>query len=121
MCCLNTFVFLNKTNKNMVNTILPSDFVERYKTQAGIILDVRTASEYMAGHLQGARKADFLSGEFAETIQELDASETYYLYCRSGQRSSKAANLLVENGFEKVYNIGGYSALENAGFPTDYE
>ncbi len=106
----------------MVQEISAEEFVELYPTQPGIILDVRTQSEYEGGHLEGARKADLMNGEFTKIAQEeLDPEQTYYLYCRSGNRSGSAAVFLVNNGFENVYNIGGFDALDAAGFPIDYD
>ncbi|MBD0296263.1 MAG: rhodanese-like domain-containing protein [Bacteroidota bacterium] len=37
----------------------------------------------------------------------MDKSKTYLLHCRSGKRSTKALNLMKENGFEKVYHLEG--------------
>lgn len=105
----------------MVQEISAEEFVELYKTQKGVILDVRTQSEYDGGHLQGSRKADIVSDEFMQVAKELDPNETYYLYCRSGGRSGRAAGFLANNGFEKVYNIGGFEDLDAAGFPVDYK
>ncbi len=77
-----------------------------------VILDVRTASEFGAGHLKGAIKMDFLSGEFAQKLDSLDTSKSYYVYCRSGNRSSAACKQLAKVGCEKVYNlIGGYGSV----------
>ena len=40
------------------------------------------------------------------------------MYCKSGGRSSEAAELLKKNGFNKIYNLkGGISAWEKNGFP----
>lgn len=56
------------------------------------------------------------SGEFEEKLDSLDKSKTYYLYCASGNRSGKAAEIMKENGFENVHNLGGYNDLVEAGF-----
>ncbi len=105
----------------MVKEISAEEFVELYKTQKGIIIDVRTQAEFDNGYLQDAQKADFLSGEFTQVAQDLDPNETYYLYCRSGNRSGSAAGYLANKGFENVYNIGGFDSLDAAGFPVSYD
>lgn len=108
--------FKSDDSGNSVKKISASEFVELYKTQKGIILDVRTQSEYDSGHLKGAQKADLLSGEFSRKMNQLDPNKTYYLYCRSGGRSGKASKMLAKQGFENVYNIGGFGALQATGF-----
>lgn len=100
--------------------IAVDDVQARIEQEAGIILDVRTATEFESGHLEGAQNLDFLGGEFAKNIDSLDKAKTYYLYCRSGGRSGKSTALLLEAGFENAYNIGGFEELANAGLPTDY-
>lgn len=44
-------------------------------------------------------------------FKKLDPSKAVYLYCRSGNRSGKAAKLLVSLGFNEVYDLrGGYAS-----------
>ena len=92
-----------------------------YKQQAvkeGVLLDVRTPEEFQAGALQDAENSDYRGGEFAEDMKSWDKDKTYYLYCASGNRSGKAAQLLLEAGFKNVYNIGAYTDLKAAGIPV---
>lgn len=70
------------------------------------LLDVRTASEYAAGHIPGAVNipVDRLRG----CLHELDCGKPVYVNCRSGQRSYIACRMLRQNGFD-CYNLaGGY-------------
>jgi phage shock protein E len=83
----------------------------------GIIIDVRTEGEYEEGSIKGALVGyDYTSGEFAEKLDSLDKEKTYYLYCRSGNRSGKAADLMKQKGFENVYNLGGFQSLLKDGY-----
>jgi len=83
----------------------------------GIIIDVRTEGEYEEGTIKGALVGyDLTSGEFAEKLDSLDKEKTYYLYCRSGNRSGQAADLMKKKGFENVHNLGGYKDLIESGF-----
>jgi rhodanese-related sulfurtransferase len=76
-----------------------------------IILDVRTKEEFAGGHIPGARKLDFFNGEFSKEIPLLDPEKHYYVYCRSGNRSSSACGQLAKAGFKKIFNLkGGYTA-----------
>lgn len=96
------------------------EFKEKLEKERGIVIDVRTKGEYDAGHLKLTDdQKDFLSGDFEDNVKFLDKSKTYYLYCRSGNRSGKAAQILAEEGFKKVYNVGGYEDLVNAGFESN--
>lgn len=73
------------------------------------LVDVRTPDEYMAGAIEGAKNINYFSAEFLEQINELNKEQAVVLYCRSGQRSAKAADNLIQAGFKQVYNIkGGY-------------
>lgn len=102
-----------------VQRLSAAEFREMNQQQPGVVLDVRTPGEYSTGHLQGATNYDFLGGEFNRNMGNLDKSEVYYLYCASGNRSGTAAQMMVNAGFSKVYNVGGFSDLKAGGLPTE--
>ncbi|MHC2991910.1 rhodanese [Pontibacter sp. HJ8] len=102
-----------------VKTITPTEYKEQHaKDKKAVLVDVRTPAEFKAGHLGKAQNSDFLGGTFQNDIRDWDKDKTYYLYCASGNRSGKAAKLMQEAGFKKVYNIGGYQGLKQAGLPV---
>ena len=72
-----------------------------------ILLDVRTEAEFAAGHIEGAILIpDSELATRAET--ELpDKDALILIYCRSGNRSAKAARQLLEMGYSQVYDFGG--------------
>lgn len=72
-----------------------------------VVVDVRTPAEYAEGHLEGAINVDLESGSFEEQIAELPTDGDYIVYCRSGNRSSQAAAIMAELGFEHVTDAGG--------------
>lgn len=98
--------------------LTPTEYKQQATTQQGVVIDVRTQEEFASGHLQGAEHADLLNGDFAKSIESLDKDKTYYLYCKTGNRSGKAAKLMQDAGFKNVFNIGGYEELKSAGLPT---
>jgi phage shock protein E len=104
---------------NVIN-IAADKVAAKMASETGELIDVRTAAEFQAGYIENAKNIDFLSGEFEAQIPNLDKQKTYYLYCRSGGRSGKSAELLLAAGFTKVYNIGGFDSLANAGLPVEY-
>jgi phage shock protein E len=82
------------------------------------VIDVRTPEEFDEGHLDGAELFDIQSPDFEERIAALDRHEPYVVYCRTGNRSAVAVELMEELGFTEVYDVGGYAELADAGAPT---
>lgn len=72
-----------------------------------VILDVRTAQEYRAGHLEGSINLDIRSPSFTEELDALDRSRAYLVYCRTGVRSGRAAALMRSLGFSELYDLEG--------------
>lgn len=71
------------------------------------LVDVRAAYEYEDGHIHGALLLPL--PEIEERAQTLlkDKNIDLYVYCRSGQRSTKAVAKLKQLGYTHVFNIGG--------------
>lgn len=107
-------------SSNTGGEIDPAAFKEKLEKSRGIVIDVRTQREYDEGHLTDTDLLiDYLSDEFEEKLNELDREETYYLYCRTGNRSGKAMRKMRRAGFREVYNIGGFEDLVSAGFRSE--
>jgi len=84
-----------------------------------VILDVRTPEEYASGHIERAVNLDFYSETFEEELGKLDRDKIYLIYCRSGNRSGKAQDIMKELGFREVYNMrAGMSRWEAVGLPV---
>ena len=74
-----------------------------------LIVDVRTSAEYDSGHIPNSVNIEW---QDIMKLNETSAKDKYiYLYCRSGNRSGKAAKILNDNGFINVVNAG---SLEEA-------
>lgn len=72
---------------------------------AEIIIDVRTIDEYNSGHIENSLNIEW---QAIDNINEYIAKdEKIYLYCRSGNRSGKAQNILINMGYKDVINLGG--------------
>jgi phage shock protein E len=82
------------------------------------IIDVRTPEEFAEGHLAGAANIDFQSPSFADEIAELPRDGSYFLYCRSGNRSAQAEQVMRDLGFDDIVDGGGFEALRASGVPT---
>jgi rhodanese-related sulfurtransferase len=70
-----------------------------------IIIDVRTPEEFAEGHIEGAINIDFRSENFGGQIDELNRNNKYLIYCRSGNRSRGALEVMVEMDFKEVYHL----------------
>ena len=87
-------------------------------TPAPILIDVRSATEFAEGHVQGAINLDIENGEFEAKLSSLDKSVGYALYCRSGRRSAIAAELMATAGFTEVRDLGALeTAAQSLGLP----
>lgn len=75
-------------------------------TENSIVIDVRSASEYRTGHLEGARNID-VTANFEGKLGSFKKDGHYVLYCQSGARSSQAASRMRARGFTNVTNAGG--------------
>ncbi len=89
----------------------PGDAQALIRENAGnrdfVVLDVRTPGEFAQGHLEGAVLVDYRSPRFREEMAGLDRSKTYLVYCRTGNRSTRALGIMEELGFRRYYHLGG--------------
>ncbi len=84
-----------------------------------VIIDVRTPEEYASGRIEKAINLDYYSETFADELDKLDKDKTYFIYCRSANRSGKALDMMAKLGFAEVYNmLGGMVRWEAVGLPT---
>lgn len=85
------------------------------KSEDFVLLDVRTANEVSQGAIEGAVHIPL--DELEQRVNELDASQTVFVYCASGNRSRVACDVLQVHGFENCVNVdGGVTAWKDAGF-----
>ena len=76
-----------------------------------VILDVRTPEEISEGKIDGALEIDFRDDNFLAEINKLEKDKKYLVYCRSGNRSGQAMDIMKNNDFLWVRNmLGGYMA-----------
>ena len=81
----------------------------------GVWIDVRSAEEFNAGHLQDA--VNIPHDQILARIQAVspDKNAPVNLYCRSGRRAEAALNELKNAGYTNVTNHGGYEDLVKKG------
>ena len=93
-----------------MNEITFDDFYQLYQKESLSVLDVREVEEFEALHLEGTR--NFPLSQLADTYEQLDKTQPYYVICKSGMRSARACQFLAEQGYEVVNVKGGMDALE---------
>ena len=101
-----------------VQGVGPQEFSAAIESGATVV-DVRTPEEFADGHIDGAINLDVNSPGFQQRVSELDSGGTYAVYCRSGNRSVVATQLMAEQGFTSMYDLsGGIIFWEDSGFPV---
>jgi len=97
-----------------------ADFAKMARDKQNVILDVRTAQEFAAGHIAGAVNLDVTAADFEQKAAALDKSKTYLVHCASGVRSERACKKMMQLDFPHLYNLpGGFKAWTAAGEPVD--
>lgn len=81
------------------------------------ILDVREDDEFALGRAAGAQHIPL--GRLPERIDDLDPDTDYYVICRTGGRSARAAEFLVGRGYSALNVAGGSGAWLEAGKPME--
>ncbi|MDA8126219.1 MAG: rhodanese-like domain-containing protein [Deltaproteobacteria bacterium] len=71
-----------------------------------VLIDVGSPGDFAEGHIPASISIP-LGASFEGKIKNLSKGKTYILICPTGRRSAKAASLMIEQGFEKVYNLKG--------------
>ena len=100
-------------------SVVPEKAQEIAAAKSVVYLDVRTASEYVAGHIAGAVNLGYRSDDFERNLASLDKSIVYIVYCHSGTRSKDTLKIMWEMQFKEAYDIkGGITAWKNAGYPV---
>jgi NADPH-dependent 2,4-dienoyl-CoA reductase/sulfur reductase-like enzyme/rhodanese-related sulfurtransferase/TusA-related sulfurtransferase len=83
------------------------------KQNNSVFIDVRTPEEFEVGSIENALNINDL--ELRQRLNEIPKDKNIYLFCEVGFRGYLATRLLLQEGFEKVYNLtGGYKLLKTA-------
>lgn len=87
------------------------DFQKVTQLKKVSVVDIRTPQEFAQGHIKNAINIDWYQRSFRELIQDIPKDKPIAIYCRSGNRTSKAANLLQSLGFTEIVNLN-YGIVE---------
>lgn len=100
-------------------TVGTDEGIRLYNDDA-FVLDVRSSGEYKEGFIGEA--VNVAVGDLANNLNKLPADKAtpILVYCLSGGRSSRAAGVLVKNGYTAVNNLrGGVTAWKAANLPLN--
>lgn len=99
--------------------ISPDNYVSQFSDTGAehILIDVRTAEEFAEGHIAGA--VNIPVDDIERRLAEIPSDIPVVVYCRSGNRSARAARTLVENNYSQVYDLGGIASWVSAGYPVE--
>ncbi len=89
----------------MITNLSTKEFAQKIDGDQVVILDVRTQEEFSVSHIKNAVNIDFYCDDFKEKIEKLDKETMYFVYCRSGARSLRAANIMDEKKFKKIFHL----------------
>ena len=83
------------------------------------IMDIRTEAEFLQGHIAGAGLMDYYDESFETDLGNLDRTKHCLIYCRSGNRSQIAFEMMQTMEFLWVSNLlGGIQRWIDEGFPV---
>jgi rhodanese-related sulfurtransferase len=89
--------------RRMVKALTEEEFRAGYRKAQ--LIDVREADEYASGHILGARNIPLT--QMRMRMKELRKDQPIYLYCQSGLRSGRAAQMLYRKGYRDLYHLKG--------------
>lgn len=87
--------------------IVPWTKIYELNKDTDVLIDVRSVKEFYQGHISNS--INISVDEIREHLYEIPKDKNIYIYCQIGLRGYLAQRILMQNGFENVFNIsGGY-------------
>ncbi|WP_342432292.1 rhodanese-like domain-containing protein [Neobacillus sp. FSL H8-0543] len=96
-------VFTYFYQKRIVKTVTEEEFRAGYRKAQ--LIDIREPNEFDGGHILGARNIPL--SQMKTRIKEIRPDMPVYLYCQSGMRSARAAQLLHRKGYRNLTQLQG--------------
>ncbi len=113
------FVSCAPSNQSSIEQIDSKKVVQLIE-QGVTVIDIRTPDEYASGHIPDVIHIDFYDDSFLEKMKANDIDKPIVIHCASGGRSAKAAKMLNEAGFSKIYDYtGGFSDWSSKGLKIE--
>lgn len=96
-------VYMYFYQKKIVKTLSEEEFKSGYRKAQ--LIDVREPNEFSGGHILGARNIPLT--QLKSRLKEVRPDKPVYLYCQSGSRSGRAAQMLYKKGYKDLYHLEG--------------
>ena len=99
---------------NSIRNLFSKETVDFAKlaNEGAVILDVRSKREFENGHIRNS--VNIPVDQLSSNLHKLkDKNKPVITCCASGMRSASAMNILKSNGYEQVYNGGGWMSLQH--------
>jgi rhodanese-related sulfurtransferase len=96
----------NEATHDNITLINSEEMLELMQTEDVQLVDVRTVNEFNEHYIQGAENIVFDS-DFDQKLEGLQKNKPIIVYCRSGRRSAKCAEILARKGFTKIFDLKG--------------
>lgn len=103
----------SQTNQSQL--VSSGEQLKQALADGALLLDVRTPEEFAAGRVKSATNLSLDNIQNGKSPQ-VAKDNPIYLYCRSGNRSAVAKQLLNRQGFSQVIDLGGLNDLQRLGF-----
>lgn len=100
------FIMITGCEKKANYQTIHVDKAKNLLKEQAILIDVRTKQEYEEGHIEGAISLPRETIELTIEKEISDKEATIILYCQSGNRSKKVAQILINKGYQNVYDLG---------------
>ena len=88
----------------------PATDLKEVMDRGAQLIDVRTAGEFRDGHIRGAVNIPLHT--LNRNLSRIRKDKPVITCCASGVRSASAKSILKSNGFNEVYNGGGWTGLQ---------
>ena len=105
-------LFIGCSPEGSVRSVDYQTFAEEIAVDDIVLVDVRTAEEYAAGHIPGAVNIDSSAENFEEQICEFSNKKPIAMYCRGGRRSKEAAARIISLGYDVIDLDKGFNSWE---------
>ncbi|MCK6576671.1 MAG: rhodanese-like domain-containing protein [Anaerolineae bacterium] len=107
------------SNSAAVADLTPQNYVSQFAeaSVAHYLLDVRTPEEFAGGHIANA--ANIAVETLAANLAGVPKDVPVVVYCRSGNRSAQAAQILSQAGYTQIYDLGGIIDWQAAGYAVE--
>ncbi|NQU03098.1 MAG: rhodanese-like domain-containing protein [Syntrophaceae bacterium] len=111
---------LDKAGKGLTKATAEDVKASIDKKEKMVILDVRGANEYAAGHLPGAINVPRGLLEFKVFTAVPDQNMKIYVHCKTGGRATFATRTLLNLGYKNaLWTQLNYAKWVKAGYPVE--